>query len=53
MVALAAVIGCIEADMGKDSWRNRPSGAGEHLTALIGWGYTPADVERLLTDDGK
>ncbi|OMH32566.1 ParB/RepB/Spo0J family partition protein [Tersicoccus sp. Bi-70] len=50
MVALAAVIGCIEADMDRGSWRNRPSGAGEYLTALIGWGYTPADVERLMAD---
>ena len=45
---LAAVLAAWEARTGVHTWRNPGPYDAAIMTALIGWGYTPSDVEHLL-----
>lgn len=45
---LAMVMASFEKQMPKDAWRNPSREATFYLAKLIGWGYTPSEVEKLL-----
>lgn len=51
MRTLAAVLAAWEARTGVHTWRNPGPYDAAVMSALIGWGYTPSDVEHLLTDN--
>ncbi len=48
MTTLAAVVTAWEATTGKHSWRNPSHWDARILGALMGWGYEPSEVERIL-----
>ena len=49
MLALACVLCAWEESTTLDTWRHPTTWDTQIMTALIGWGYTPSDVETLLT----
>ena len=49
MLALAGVLCAWEESTTLDTWRHPTTWDTQIMTALIGWGYTPSDVETLLT----
>ncbi len=49
MLALACVLCAWEESTTLDTWRHPTTWDTRIMTALIGWGYTPSDVENLLT----
>ena len=49
MIALASVLCAWEESTTVDTWRRPSEWDNRIMTALIGWGYTPSDVETLLT----
>ena len=49
MRTLAAVLAAWESRTGVHTWRNPGPYDAAVMGALIGWGYTPSDVEHLLT----
>lgn len=48
MTTLAAVLAAWEASTGKHTWRNPTEWDARVLTALMQWGYQPAEVERIV-----
>ena len=48
---LAMVMASFEKQMHKDAWRNPSREAKYYLVKLIEWGYTPSDVEKIITAD--
>lgn len=46
---LAMVMASFEKQMNKDVWRNPGREAKFYLRKLIEWGYTPSDVEKIIT----
>ncbi|ALD14433.1 ParB/RepB/Spo0J family partition protein [Clavibacter capsici] len=49
-VALAVVLGGIEASMSRESWRNPDATAAAYLRQLVTWGYNLSVVEQIITD---
>jgi len=49
VIALAVVLGTWEADAGRHTWRNPSPWDTRIMNALTGWGYTPSDVEALVS----
>ncbi|AWF99855.1 hypothetical protein [Clavibacter michiganensis] len=49
-VALAVVLGGIEASLSRDSWRSARPEVAEYLRQLAAWGYTLSEVEQLIVD---
>lgn len=52
-VALAVVLGGIEASTSKLSWRNPSYRDGLYFTKLAEWGYTLSDVEQIIVNAEK
>jgi ParB family chromosome partitioning protein len=52
MLTLASVIAAWEDSTGTHTWRNPTPWDARIMTALTEWGYTPSEVEALLTSDG-
>ncbi len=50
MLALALLVCEWESTTSRGTWRNPKERDRRYLTALIGWGYQPSDVERLILD---
>jgi ParB family transcriptional regulator, chromosome partitioning protein len=50
VLALGVVLAGIESSLDRNAWRNPTREAADYLTALNGWGYELADVERTITD---
>lgn len=48
MLTLACVLAAWEDSTSVQTWRGPSAWDAEVLTALIGWGYEPSDVERVL-----
>ena len=48
MTTLAVVLAAWEDSTGKRTWRTPSGWDARVLGALLGWGYQPSDVERLL-----
>lgn len=46
---LAMVIASFEKQIAKDAWRNPSHAAKHYLAQLLEWGYTPSDVEKIIT----
>lgn len=49
-VALAVVLGGIEASMSRESWRSPDATAAAYLRQLVAWGYNLSEVEQIITD---
>ncbi len=49
-VALAVVLGGIEASMSRESWRSPDATAAVYLRQLVAWGYNLSEVEQIITD---
>lgn len=50
-VALAVVLGGIEAHTSKQTWRQPSAAEAAYFTQLAAWGYTLSDVERIVIGD--
>ena len=48
LLTLNAVLAAWENTTGTHTWRNPTAWDGRILSALIGWGYEPSEVEKLL-----
>jgi ParB family chromosome partitioning protein len=48
MLAVALLVCEWEAGTSRNTWRRPSDRDRRHLSALIGWGYQPSDVERLI-----
>ncbi len=48
MLALALLVCEWESTTSRDTWRHPKERDRRYLTALIGWGYKPSDVEQLI-----
>ncbi|SDZ48473.1 ParB/RepB/Spo0J family partition protein [Herbiconiux ginsengi] len=48
-VTLAVVLGGIESNTSKTTWRSPASRDGHYFTQLEAWGYTLSDVEKIVT----
>ena len=53
MIALASVLCAWEESTTVDTWRHPSEWDNQIMTALIGWGYNPSDVETLLTTNAQ
>ena len=53
VIALALVLGLWEANAGRHTWRAPTEWDARVMKALITWGYTPADVESVVSADAK
>ncbi len=51
MLALALLVCEWESTTSRGTWRSPKERDRRYLTALIGWGYQPSDVERLILAD--
>ncbi len=51
MLALALIVGEWESTTSRNTWRHPGERDRRYLTALIGWGYKPSDVEQLVLAD--
>ncbi len=49
-VALAVVLGGIEASLSRESWRRARPEVAEYLRQLAAWGYPLSEVEQLIVD---
>ncbi len=49
-VALAVVLGGIEASTGRHSWRNPDAATAAYLRQLAAWGYALSEVDQIITD---
>ncbi|WP_316295785.1 ParB/RepB/Spo0J family partition protein [Clavibacter michiganensis] len=49
-VALAVVLGGVEASMSRETWRSAPAEAAAYLRQLATWGYALSEVEQHITD---
>ncbi|WP_316290369.1 ParB/RepB/Spo0J family partition protein [Clavibacter michiganensis] len=49
-VALAVVLGGIEASTGRQSWRSPDDTTAAYLRQLAAWGYALSEVEQIITD---
>ncbi|CAQ03233.1 chromosome partitioning protein [Clavibacter sepedonicus] len=49
-VALAVVLGGMEAALNRDSWRSVSAPAAAYLRQLAAWGYTLSEVEQIVPD---
>lgn len=48
MLALLHVLGAWEAEASRSTWRSPSEWDRRIMAALIGWGYTPSEVEKIL-----
>jgi len=51
MLALALIVCEWESTTSRNTWRHPGERDRRYLTALIGWGYKPSDVEQLVLAD--
>ena len=52
-ITVAIAIGAFENSLHRGSWRNPTSYHAGYLTQLEAWGYSLADVERIIPDARK
>jgi len=51
MIAVGLLVCDWETAISRETWRSPKERDRRYLTALIGWGYQPSDVERLILAD--
>ena len=53
VLAVALIVCDLESTLSRNTWRRPQPRDRRYLTALIGWGYQPSDVERLILAEPK